>query len=67
MPEEQNFTILKQCRFDIKTELMEALLIKGPKAVVPKLWYGTRESFRWFASNLLKLMSYNKYFKCEIL
>ena len=28
MPAEQNFTLLKKCRFNTKTELMEALLVK---------------------------------------
>ena len=28
MPAEQNFTLLKKCRFDTETELMKALLIK---------------------------------------
>ena len=28
---------------------------------------GMREPFRWFASNLLKLLSYNKYLKLKIL
>ena len=31
MPAEQNFTLLKKCRFDIEIELMEALKIKRPK------------------------------------
>ena len=31
MPAEQNFTLLKKCRFDTETELMEALLIKRLK------------------------------------
>ena len=29
VPAEQNFTLSKKCRFNTKTELMEALLIKG--------------------------------------
>ena len=31
MPAEQNFTLLKKCRFNTETELMEALLSKRLK------------------------------------